>query len=238
MRTLVNTLHLDDYFDIKQGVEVAKNAVSVLQGHRCPIVIPHEHRWWEYGTGIQMMLDHYKEKMPQIDILDVGSGWSGFGPSVNYTFNSNVIEYEPVAQYRNDREQTIAVLHSFGKKGIYLHGFGIENMPAQDYDVVCCISVLEHVPKNFEKQAWKELAARVRKGGLMYMTTDVVEDPTVPHVFDELRVMPNYTLPEMKERVEMLRDECHMIPLGIPNYKWNGNHVHDFTFFRAGFMKA
>ena len=237
-RTLVNTLHPDDYQDIKQGVEIAMHAVTELQKQGCPIIIPHTHRWWEYGTGIQMMLDHYKERMPDLAILDVGSGWSGFGPALNYTFNSHVIEYEPVAQYRNDREKTNMVLKGNGKRGLYIHSFGLENMPAQDYDVVCCISVLEHVPKHFEQQAWRELAARVRKGGLMYMTTDVVEDPTIPHVFDELRVMPNYTLPEMKQRVDMLVNECGMIALGKPDYKWNGNQVHDFTFFRAAFMKA
>ncbi len=237
MRTLVNTLHPDDYYEIREGVSIAKDAVFKLQD-KCQIVVPHEHRYWEYGTGIQMLLDQYKENVPLLDILDVGAGWSLFGPALNLRFNMNVSEYEPVEQYRVDRGYTNKVLQGFGKKGVYVHGFGLENMPDQQYDAVFCISVLEHVSKNIEKQCWKALAARVRKGGLMLVTCDVVDDPTKPHAFDEMRAMPSYTPADMKERVEMLKTECNMIALGIPSYKWNGAHVFDYTFFRAAFMRA
>lgn len=236
LRPMVNTLHLDDYGDITDGVKIAKDTIGILQDLGAHIVIPHTHRWWEYGSGVQILLNRFGA-VKKIDVLDVGSGWSGFGPAVRMFFDGEVSEYEPEQIYRDDRKKTINALARAGKPPVYVHNVSIESMPAQDYDAVFCISVLEHISKATEKQCWKELANRVRPGGVMFMTTDVVEDPSKPHIYDDMRVMPNYTLKDMKERVEMLVEECGMKTIGVPDYRYNGNQVHDFTFFRAGFVK-
>lgn len=233
----VNTLQQSDYQYIQDGVKIAKATIKQLMDNGAHIVIACEQRWWEYGSGIQLLLNHFGSEK-EIDVLDVGSGWSGFGPAVRMFFNGYVSEYEPVAQYRNDRRTTINALRQYGKADrFFIHDFSLETMPAQDYDAVFCISVLEHVSKKTEIECWKNLASKVRPGGIMFITCDVVEDPTKPHIYDEMREMPNYTLENMRDRVKMLVEECNMKTIGMPDYIYHGNMVHDFTFFRAGFVK-
>ena len=238
--TFVNTLHPRDYEDIKFGVEIAQSAINLtILARGCPVVIACEQRWWEYGSAIQMLLNSAgMENIGKLDILDVGSGWSGLGPAINLTWDANVVEYEPIDQYRIDRERTNQIIRSYGKKGTRCLKEDLKLMPGDQFDAVFCISVLEHVAKADEKKCWVNLADRVKPGGLLFITCDVVDDNSKPHIYDEMRVMPNYTLQDMRERVEMLIDCCKMHPYGIPDYKYNGDMVHDFTFFRAGFIKG
>lgn len=238
--TFVNTLHDRDYEDIERGIEIAKSAIELtLLVHHCKIVIACDQRWWEYGSAIQMIVNRWPDKdLSTLDVLDVGSGWSGLGPAINLAWNSNVTEYEPVAEYRNDRARTNELLRSLGIKGTRCINADLVNMPEDKFDAVFCISVLEHVPKDVEMQCWWNLADRVRPGGILFITTDVVDDPNKSHIYDSMRVMPNYTSNDMKERVEKLQDYCNMYSYGIPDYNYNGNKVHDFTFFRAGFIKG
>lgn len=238
--TFVNTLHDRDYEDIDRGIEISKSAIELtLQVHRCPIVIACDQRWWEYGSAIQMILNRWPGRdLSKINVLDVGSGWSGLGPAIHLAFNCNVTEYEPVDQYRNDRARTNEILRSLGVQGTRCINADLVNMPEDKFDAVFCISVLEHVAKDVEKQCWRNLADRLRPGGIFFMTTDVVDDPLKSYTYDSMRVMPNYTLPDMQARVEMLIDCCNMLPYGIPDYGYNGDKVHDFTFFRAGFIKG
>lgn len=234
-RPLVGTLHPSDYVDIHDGVIAAQKATEYLRSQGARIEIPTEHRWWEYGTAIQMMLDHYKERISDIDVLDVGSGWGAVGPALSLTYNTTVTEYEPGGGERHDRQRTIQILKNAGRKGINLHSFTLETMPAQDYDVVLCISVLEHTDPAKEKSFWLELGNRVRPNGLFYMTTDCVPEAGKAYTFDNLRTH-NFVLDELKERVEMMI-EHGFTPLGKPEYVYNGNYVHDFTFFRCGMIK-
>lgn len=239
-RPLVGSINLDDYKDMTEAVTLAKDTIAILKDSKVKIEIPHEHRLWEYGTVIHAMLHKYDGKIPStISVLDVGSGWSALGPILNYKYNCDVIEYEPdIKTYWDDRLSTSSFLKTSGRKGIYLHSFTLESMPGQDYDVVTCLSVLEHVKKDKERQCWKELAARVRKGGLLVITVDIVENAHAKYSFDEMRALPNYTLDDMRERVNMLIDECNMKVLGPePEYVWNGSHVNDYTFFRLVMTK-
>src|SRR5882672_7909773 len=123
-RTLVNSLHPDDYEDIQDGIALAKPSITNLQAAGAPIVVPHTHRWWEYGTAIQMILENFSHwLLRDISVLDVGSGWSGLGPAISYTWDIEVTEYEPVEKYRNDRQITIEVLKRLGKRGVYVHNY-------------------------------------------------------------------------------------------------------------------
>ena len=234
-RPLTGSLKLDDYRDIKTGVDFCMTAVEYFHARGGRIEIPHTHRWWEYGTCVQMLLEQHltsNKKLSDVDVLNVGSGWDGLSPTIALQFNSNMTEYEPSAYYRQDRVRINQILLEDGKKQIHSLGYSLEDMPEQDYDAVFCVSVLEHVDPATEKQCWRNLARRVRKGGIFFADVDCVPDPNKKYVFDELRTH-NFTIDDMKERVAIMEEEG-LVPIGEPDWNWNGAQVHDFTFFRVG----
>lgn len=235
MRTLINSLHPDDYLDIREGVTIAKGAVAELQSRGVRIDIPTEHRWWEYATVIQMMLNEYRSKMSEVTILDVGSGRGAVCPALSLTFDTICTECEPAEPERNDRIRCNQILRALGRKGISVQPNSTLDLPQMQYDMVSCVSVIEHIDPTVEKISWRNLASRVKPGGLFFADVDCVPDPSKKYTFDELRAH-NFTCEELKERVAILM-EMGLVPIGEPNYEYNGNQVLDFTFFRIGMRK-
>lgn len=244
MRTLINSLHPDDYDDMmKENLEL-QDICKLLQTEGLNIEIPHHHRYWEYATVLKMILDDCKlyrdhwdklplERLGSFNFLDVGSGHGLMGPALSCLYNISVTECEP-SDYAH-RTQTNAWLKLHGYKEIKVIPCDTDNLPREQYDMVSCISVIEHMHADVEARCWKNLVDRIRPGGLFFADVDCVENPNVPHVYDNLRVH-NFTIPELKDRVEHLKS-LGMEPIGEPDYNWNGNQVFDFTFFRIGMRK-
>lgn len=234
-RPFIGTIHPDDMLEIREGVDAAQKAVDVLHHEGAHIAVPTPWRWWEYGTAIQMMLNQYQEKMSDIEVLDVGSGWSALGPTLALLYNTQVTEYEPSAQYLTDREDTQAALKRRRRRTLELVQCGIENMPDRKFDVVCCVSVLEHVNPQAELDCWKTLAASVKPNGMLFVTTDCVPEKGRSYAYDNLRTQ-NFTLDDLKHRIQMLSG-WGFTPMGKPDWKYNGSYVYDYTFFRCGMMQ-
>jgi len=234
-RPLVGTIHPDDMLEIREGVEAAQRAVDYLHAEGARIEVPTPWRWWEYGTPIQMMLNQYKEHITDIEVLDVGSGWSALGPTLALLYGTQVTEYEPNIDYCRDRIFVNMVLANKGQKVLQVHQVGLENMPQDQFDVVSCISVLEHVNPQLERSFWTALAQRVRPNRMLYITTDCLPERGKPYTYDNLRTQ-NFVVDDLKERVEFLMS-FGFIPLGKPDWKFNGCFVYDYTFFRCGMMK-
>jgi len=113
---------------------------------------------------------------------------------------------------------------------------GVDNLPDSTFDAVFCISVLEHVEPVSERLAWSNLASRVGRGGLLFITTDCVEHKGRTYMWDQYR-RQNFTLEMLKERVEGLTSHGDFTPMGQPDWEWKGPQVHDYTFFRVGLIK-
>lgn len=233
-RPLVGTIHPDDMAEIREGVDAAQRAVDLLHHEGARIEVPTPWRWWEYGTAIQMMLNQYKERMNEIEVLDVGSGWSALGPTLQLTYNTKVTEYEPNAQYLNDREGVQHALGKHSRQGLTLHQCGLENMPETQFDVVCCVSVLEHVAPQIELASWVELARRVKPNGMLYITTDCVPYKSRSYTFDNLREQ-NFVLDDLMIRTATL-EQFGFTPMGKPDWTYHGSYVYDYTFWRCGMM--
>lgn len=239
MRPFVNCLNTADYNDIQEGVAIIDRTVKELgpkTGYR--FAIPHPHRYWEYGSAVQCLLSIYQEKLGQngMRVLDVGAGWSPLGPALSYIYNVTVVEIEPSFRERTDRMYCNQVLKDLHKKELTVIDGTVEKLPNEMFEAVFCISVLEHVNPKTEEQAWRNLAERVKPGGLFFMTTDCVPDPSKHYVFDELRAQ-NFTVDVLEKRVKMLQ-EMGFTPLGHPDYTYGRPEVHDFTFFRCGMWNS
>lgn len=234
-RPIGNTVHLDDYQEIMEGVSAVKKAADFLRQRGVRTDLPHEHRLWEYGTGVQILLDHYKEKLPEIDVIDVGSGYSAFGPALAFFYNTQVVECEPDPICRDARMTCNVVLKQLGKKEIITTADDAMHLPDRKFDAVMCISVIEHVAVHEEMQVWEELGKRVKDGGILYVTVDCVPRKDGRYAYDNLRTQ-NFTLDDLKPRVAKL-EEMGFATLGKPNWMYNGDAVFDYTFFRIGLVK-
>lgn len=234
MRPLIGTLKMDDYPDIGDGIFAAQYSTNHMKAHGARIEIPTEHRWWEYGTAIQMMLNEFGKGIETSKVMDVGSGWGAFGPAMAYVYGATVTECEP-GNERFDRAKVNEILRNASKPEIRVLPNTTDDLPAEQFDMVTCISVIEHMPATVEARCWENLVARIRPGGLFFCDVDCVIDQTKSYVFDYLRAH-NFTCEEMKERVQWLK-KLGMEVIGQEEYTYNGNMVHDFTFFRIGMRK-
>lgn len=236
-RPLVGSLHPEDYQFIFEGVQAVKESTEFFKSKGCRIEIPVEHRYWEYGTCVQMLLDKYKGNIPtDISVLDVGAGWGAFGPTLAYKYGVTVTESEPSTLERNDRARINSVLRELGKPELVLMDKNVDALPDTKYDMVACISVIEHIPQNIESSVWKILGDRVKSGGLLFIDVDCVEYNHRSHMFDNLRTH-NYTVNELADRVEVLK-VLGFKPIHGEEYLWNGSYVYDYTFFRVGMEKC
>ena len=171
-------------------------------------------------------------------LLDVGSGVSLFGPTMALNgWCVRECDSDPNwAGYRAAIKKVIAPM--VGSANFTNETRGIDNLPNEEFDMVSCISVLEHVNKNLEKDAYGMLADRVKLGGLLFITVDCMRCPSEPHVFDNLRAT-NYTIEEFIRRFAL------MLAFGRfnfleehPDYEYHGNHVHDYTFMSAALRRV
>lgn len=225
---MVGTLQLSDYESIKDSVALAKKAAEFFVSEGCRIEIGHEHRWWEYGTAIELFQD-----FPVEEVLCVGSGADVLGPALALNFPVHVTECEPDKEFRDARARLNTLLVEAGCQPITVLDNNIHQLPEQEYDSVYCVSVIEHVL--YERQAWEMLAKRVKVGGLLYVTTDCVPELGRQYHFDNLRTT-NYTIDMLKERVQSLKG---FSPLEEPpDWNWYGAHVFDYTFFRVVMVRV
>lgn len=223
---MVGTLQISDYEKIEKGVALAKEATQHFVARGCRIDIGHSHRWWEYGTALELYMKHRPH-----DVLSVGAGADALGPSLARNFDVEVVECEPDDSMRQARTQVNKTLLNDNRKAITVLPNPILNLPPRKFDMVCCISVIEHVRNEIE--AWKELGRRVKPNGILYITTDCIPVPGRHYEFDNLRET-NYTLQMLMERVGMLKD---FTPLDTPDWVWHGEFVFDYTFFRVGLVR-
>ena len=222
-----------DYVHIKKSMDLVQKTSQHIQSKQGSIAIPVSERYWEYGSAVHLA-EEYTQSHKTATVLNVGSGWDGLSPTLAALDDYNITECEPDTTCRNDRLRVNEILVAENHKPIKILSNGLFNLPEEKFDLVFCISVLEHVFD--EQQAWYNLSQRVTLGGILFITVDVVDDATRPHAFDGARVT-NYTLDILKHRVSMIK-ERGFETIGEPDYEWHGIHVYDYNFFRAGFKKV
>lgn len=223
---MVGALQIQHYESIEKGVALAQEATRFFVSRGCRIEIGHSHRWWEYGTAIELFMKH-----PTMEVLCVGSGADALGPTLALNFDVHVIECEPDKQFREARQHLNEVLVERGRRPITLLDNSIHQLPEQQYPMVCCVSVIEHVL--YERQAWELLAKRVSPKGVLYITTDCVPESGRKYHFDNLR-LTNYTIDTLRERVAALEG---FSPIEPPDWRWHDAYVFDYTFFRVAMVR-
>src|ERR1039457_3495125 len=107
-----------DYPLIAKSVDYVKEKTKMFQEKGCRIEIPIEHRYWEYGSAVELAVKLSYEKA-LVKVLNVGSGWDALSPALAAHERFDVTDCEPDETCRNDRKKVNEVLVSIGKSPIY-----------------------------------------------------------------------------------------------------------------------
>lgn len=106
-----------------------------------------------------------------------------------------------------------------------------------DYDIAVCISTLEHIVEY--QKAFRDLCKAVRRGGLIFITTDFAEDENDHYVFSNLRAGKMFTAKIYNELCNIgVEEKCFLLD-GIYDYSWDDSRklVNDYGFASMALVK-
>lgn len=175
MRPYTRSLHPDDYGFLPhagplRAFEAEMRAAGV--GHRDW----HEHRLWEYASMMQQLEDLDVPK--DAAILDVGSGGSFFPPYLATVGGYPNVSLTDSMKYGDITPDVVAQRAHYGI-ALPLYDVLCEDMSLladSSFDVVMCISTIEHVDADQHDAALRELCRLTKPGGLIFITSDYFRD--------------------------------------------------------------
>lgn len=219
---LTKFLHPSDYAQLGPELELVD---------RYQMPNAHEARRWEYAMALRALAAWVGQLDPATPIsmcraLDVGGAGS---PLAQILVNAGLGGVRVVDPSLADGPQTLES---------YLAGGGGAEA------VVTCVSVLEHVPEADYVQFVSSLTQAVRRGGLLFLTSDAREDdpdePRPIHLTDDRHF--NW----MRRRIYNPRTWRQLVAnfhcmgfrsLGVEDYTWRGPQVYDYSFSCAALVK-
>ena len=122
---------------------------------------------YEYITYVDFIRDYIEQTLKPETLLDIGCG-------DGYLINS--LRYDDAKQYKGIdlSQRAIKFANSFSK------GYQFENLDlfaiSDEFDTVCLIEVLEHVPDDMLQAFIKESFAKVKLGGHMVIAVPTTVD--------------------------------------------------------------
>lgn len=205
------TLHPDDYkkLSLARYIEFVK---SFLQDRGCKFRFEHEHRMWEYALGLHLAVARGGKTL-----LDVGGGSSIFAPAATM-LGFAVTQVDP----RRNRGWVAQQSKAIGRKIHYVQEDFL-NYTSTPFDVVTCVSVIEHVPEH--EKFFRKLLDCVAPKGVLYLTTDYHESGE-RLVKGHLRTYNQSSLREYKRIASALFDECG----DFSTYVNGGDYVNGYNF--------
>lgn len=214
------TTQLDDYKALRDGGGLSPyvKAWARCRGAFFDVYEPHEHRAWEYGSALTAALQHF----PSLEgkrVHNIGSGYTAFGVALK-SLGFNVCESDP------DRRVVDALLPlaQWADYRAFQWDLTAEVEAGPPFDLVTCISTVEHIPAEGQERAWENLEAMVAPGGLLVVTTDVS-----PHWKEGRERASHFTMEDVAHRVEWLQRRSFHIEADLT---YHGDEVYDYSFFR------
>lgn len=222
------TLELEDYNLIANQVNELKSTQHYCTNNSIPFSLNHTHRYWEYGMALKAfenwMLEKSATNTPSI--IDIGAGTGLLGPTLSWQHNLAVTESEPDVGCFQPRSILNNWLYRDKKPIIQLR----TEIPETHFDVVFCISVIEHVAADHD--FLKKISDLVKPNGLLFMTTDIM--PKMPkedgkgYVSDNIREH-NFVIKDL-QRMKDYFESKDFISFGEVDFEFHGVMVNDYTF--------
>lgn len=234
LTTYTKSIDLVDYEGIQDEVNEINAGLLEMKEAGINLVTQHQHRKWEYGMALSLIRLQAPEG--EKSVLDVGAGESYFSTIMACRYGYSVLEYEPEMRFAVPRINAVNPwLVSKKSPPIAWLDRGVSALPDYKFSAVLCISVLEHLAPALEHEAWNHLASCVEVGGVLFITVDVVPKPG-HYTFDNLRKQ-NFTPQDIKARSDQLLAKGFDY-VGTPEWKYNGDYVHDYSFFSVGMRRV
>jgi SAM-dependent methyltransferase len=172
----------------------------------------HDARYWEYALGLRVFL-----QSGATSVLDVGGGGALFSPLVAKC-GAAVTQIDPgdFSGIVAAESRVIEVPIGFAISDT----FGWNDGP---YDMVACLSVIEHVPDH--ELFFHKLCTLVKHKGVLFLTTDFHPSGQA-QVEGHLRTYNQDSLESLVKKAARHK----MKPLGKPNWSYFGQHVYQYNF--------
>jgi ubiquinone/menaquinone biosynthesis C-methylase UbiE len=133
----------------------------------------HEHKLWENASIMQQL---YELEVPaDAAILDVGSGGMFFPPYLATLGGYPNVSLTDSLAARDDLEAMIQAHREAYRVQLPFYVMPAEDMSAlasESFDVVMCISTIEHIASDQHDAALKELCRLTKPGGFIFITSD------------------------------------------------------------------
>ena len=226
MRPYTRSLHPSDYAFLVHA-EPLRAFERNMTAHGVPHREWHEHRVWEYASMMQQLDGLCVPKHSRI--VDVGSGASFFPAYLATVGGYPDVSLVDSMQY-GDVTADVAAQRAFYHVALPLHDLSVENMhsiPDQSFDVVMCISTIEHVAVDKHDDALRELWRITRPGGLIFITSDYFRD------LEQFELSPSRHLqctPYMKAFVLSIPSKINAQFVGGTDLDYRGDFVHSYSF--------
>lgn len=205
-----------------------------------PHCLWHEHKIWENASILQQ-LDEL-EVPQEAEIVDIGSGGMFFpvylvaeGGYPHVTLTDSLAARPDIGQLIAAQERAYGISLPF-------HAVGAESMPmfpSETFDVVMCISTIEHVDANRHDDVLREMHRIAKPGGLLFITSDYFRSGEVGHAQHAASPyrdgqMTAYT----KESVLNLPNIIDVEFVGETDLDYRGDFVHNYSFVNICLRKA
>ncbi len=177
------TRSIADAIALTAGLEPGPITGHLVDGQTGVYV--HASKQWEYPYAVRAMLAQWTD-FRHLHVADVGGG-RGALASFLAKSGAYVEQFDRDYQWGRGNVLTESAYQRYAKGKGYRARFGsIYNLPATSdaYDVVLCMSVLEHLPD--KPAALRELLRILRPGGICVLTFDLALEPE--RFTDALRV--------------------------------------------------
>ena len=157
-------------------------------------------RCWEYPWGFLQIPD-----FRGLDVLDVGSGLSLF-PMYLAKLGAYVTSIDLDSAQMNLLAPFLAKLLEVDSNMRYEVGDATHiDYPSGVFDYVCCVSVLEHIPRGLDVTAIREMLRVLKSNGKLIATVDWSDNPRNQHSYRLQDVLTRLLRPfqsELENRVD------------------------------------
>lgn len=214
-------LQLSDYDEFQTEMVWFSTLLRDMQAKSLSTALNHEHRRWEYGL-VKALVDSLGE---ELTIIDVGSGASPLGIGLKIAghdvWETDSCAYgDPVGELQRQ-----CLAYGVEIPWVPQPVEAMPGVPSNTFDVTLCISVMEHVDKEQEREGWRQLRRITKPGGVIFATMDFHPDPTIDTPFKSIQ-QTIYDEPHLREVVKWLR--CRTVD--EPEWAYHGDMVNNYSF--------